>query len=235
MVVLFLTALFSVKDLVVEYSVYGRWSSEDVDGILSAYEGKSLVFVDAEEIKKEISSKTPFIVERVEKEYPSSIRVVLSSRQERYAVERADGGYYILDEIFTVCDEREEIKNSADMLDNILLEFVNIDVGGLAVKTRVDLTENTAFAIVNAFTGEINSPRDHIISVTVEDKGYGNYYLTAVMREGVSIEIRKAGDRIAEKSAAALEKYFALADKDKLSGKVICFEADGGDIIAQYE
>ena len=121
MVVLFLTALFSVKDLVVEYSVYGRWSSEDVDGILSAYEGKSLVFVDAEEIKKEISSKTPFIVERVEKEYPSSIRVVLSSRQERYAVERADGGYYILDEIFTVCDEREEIKNSADMLDNILL------------------------------------------------------------------------------------------------------------------
>ncbi|MBP5373228.1 MAG: hypothetical protein J6Y44_03485 [Clostridia bacterium] len=92
--VFFVLSLFTVKDVICEYSVYGIADFEDVENILSDYEGRNVFLVNTEEITARINGETIFNVEGVEKEYPSTIRVKLSSRQERFAVETV-GGYYI--------------------------------------------------------------------------------------------------------------------------------------------
>ena len=234
--VFFVVSLFTVKDVVSEYSVYGAAKFDEVESILSEYEGKSLVFVDCDEIKKRINENTVYNVESVTKEYPSTIRVELSSRQERYAVADPDGGYFILDEVFAVSDLRADYKNTADELDNILLDFIGVDRPELVVKTRADREHNVALSLVGSIVGKIEGPRDHIVSVVVEDKGYGDYYLTVNFREGVTAEIRKADEQTDSKAEKTFEKYFSLSDKDKLSGKIICFALSGdGEVVAQYD
>ena len=233
--VFFIVSLFTVKDVVCEYSVYGVAKFDEVEKIVSDYEGRNLTFIDVEEIKSRVNSGTIFNVESVEKEYPSTIRIKLSSRQERYAVENGEGGYYILDEVFAVCDVRSGIKNSADELDNVLLTFINVEEPELIVKTRADFEGNVALSLVKNVVEKLESPRDHIISVTVEDKGYKDYYVTVNFREGVVAEIRKADESTLEKAEKTFERYFGLSDKDKLSGKIICFALDAGGVVAQYD
>lgn len=233
--VLFLTSLFSVRDLKCEYSIYGKADFSAVESILSEYEGKSLLFIDEKEIENKINETTPYNVETVEKVFPSTVKVVLSAMQERYAVSAGDGTYYILDELFTVVDKRESIKNSADALDNILLSFIGTEPPALVLKTRIDVSDNVIFNIIDQIARSLESPRDHVLSVTFDDKGYGDYYLTVAMREGVALEIRKANLSTDGKIKATFDKYFALSDAEKLSGKVICTELDGGEIVADYE
>lgn len=233
--VFFVVSLFTVKDVVSEYSVYGAAKFDEVESILSEYEGRSLVFVDCNEIKDRINKNTIYNVESVKKEYPSTIRVELSSRQERYAVVNPDGGYFILDEIFAVSDVRANYKNNADELDNVLLTFIGVEEPELVVKTRADYENNVALSLVKSIVDEIDGPRDHLVSIVVEDKGYNDYYVTVDFFEGVTAEIRKADEQTAIKAQKTFERYFALSDKDKLSGKIICFALDGGEVVAQYD
>ena len=233
-VALVLTALFSVKDLPVTYSVYGKAEFSEVEEVLSKYKGKNLFFVKTDEIKKDINENTSFTVEKVEKKYPSTIEVVLSSRQERYAVVSEDG-FYILDDVFTVCDKRSSSLNSADGLDNVIVEFSPSIAPTLTVKKRADVENDEALKIMKEVFDEIPSPRDCVRSVFFEDKGYGDIYITIVFTEGVSAEIRKADEKTSDKVKKTYEKYVASDDGDKLSGKIICFEMQGGVIVADYE
>ena len=233
--VFFVVSLFTVKDVVSEYSVYGVAEFDEVEDILDDYEGKSLVFVDCDEIKNRINKDTVYNVESVKKEYPSTIRVKLSSRQERFAIAAQGGGYYILDEVFAVCAVREDASNSADELDNVIVDFINVDEPELIVKTRADYENNVALSLVKSVIEKIASPRDHILSVTVEDKGYNDFYFTIRFREGVTAEIRKASEMTEEKAEKTFERYFDLSDKDKLGGKIICFMLDEGEVVAQYD
>ena len=233
-VVLFLTSLFSVKDSEFSCSVYGEADFEELEEILGAYKGKNILFIDTENIRKEINDKTFFNAESVKKIYPSTIGVTLSARQERYAVQDGDE-YYILDEAFTVTEKRASVKNRSDALDNIVLSFKGVEPPALSIKTRVDAGANVEFGLIGEITRGLSSPRDHITAITFDDRGYGDYYILVSMREGVTVEIRKARERIAEKVQKAFDKYFALSDKDKLSGRVICYELVSGEIVAYYE
>lgn len=232
--VFFVLSLFTVKDVICEYSVYGAADFEDVENILSDYEGRNVFLVNTEEITARINGETIFNVEGVEKEYPSTIRVKLSSRQERFAVETV-GGYYILDEVFAVSEIRADKKNSADELDNILLTFTGMQAPELVLKKRADYENDPALKLIKGVIDGIESPRDHIISIDVEKKEENNFYVTVSFREGVVAEIRTANDLTAEKAEKTFERYFALSDWDKLSGKILCFNREGVGVVAQYE
>lgn len=232
--VFFLLSLFTVKDVICEYSVYGAAEFEDVENILSEYEGRNVFLVNTEEISARINDETIFNVEEVKKEYPSTIRVKLSSRQERFAIETT-GGYYILDEVFAVSEIRADKKNSADELDNILLTFTNVEAPELVLKTRADYENNVALSLVKTVIDSIDSPRDYILSIDVEKKEENNFYVTVFFREGVVAEIRKAGELTEEKAEKTFERYLALSDWDKLSGKMICFANNDGEVVVQYD
>ena len=55
------------------------------------------------------------------------------------------------------------------------------------------------------------------------------------MQEGVVIEIRWAGDSLAEKINAGVAYYLSLEENQKISGGVIAEKMSSGKISAHYE
>ena len=226
-------AVFSVKDVNVDYCVYGE-RAEGVEEALSVFEGRNLLFISEAEIEEEIKKNAAVKVNGVRKVYPSSIYVSVSRRQERYALKSSDGEYYILDEEFAAVDKRGDTSNEADGLNNILVEF--------DVKTPPVATVNSYLdgedVYVKAFETAIGcflTPRDIIESVLVyETPEIGNVRITIRLRSGLEIVVYKALERTYEKTRAAIEKLDTLSDADKITGRIECLELAGGDISAVY-
>lgn len=63
---------------------------------LEAHRGKSLLFLDTEEIRKELAAYPYFEVKKLEKSYPNGLEVELSERREMFLFE-SGGASYILD------------------------------------------------------------------------------------------------------------------------------------------
>ena len=231
--VLVFVALFSVKDVTVNYSVYGA-RVEGVEDVLSVYKGKNLLFVSESDIEKTIKDNYALKVDFVEKVYPSTIIVGVSSRQERFAVSTGEGDYYVVDEEYAVVDRREDCSNFADSLDNIVVTFDVSEKIEISLNKYLDASD----AYVKAFIGVIekfDSPRDEIESVSVvETAEKGNVRITLNTRVGLAIVIFKALERTDEKAQAAVAKFRYLSDTDKLTGKIECLETSDGKISAVY-
>lgn len=63
---------------------------------LEAHRGKNLLFLDTEEIRKELAAYPYFEVKKLEKSYPNGLEVELSERREMFLFE-SGGASYILD------------------------------------------------------------------------------------------------------------------------------------------
>ncbi len=63
---------------------------------LEAHRGKSLLFLDTEEIRKELAAYPYFEVKKLEKSYPNGLEVELSERREMFLFE-SGGASYVLD------------------------------------------------------------------------------------------------------------------------------------------
>ena len=231
--VLIFVALFSVKDVTVNYSVYGA-RVDGVEDVLSAYKGKNLLFVSENDIEKTIKDNYALKVDFVKKVYPSTIVVGVSSRQERFAVETGEGDYFVVDEEYAVVARRADCSNFADSLNNVVVTFDVSEKPQVGLNKYLDTTD----AYVKAFFGVIeqfDSPRDEIESVSVvETAEKGNVRITLKTRVGLSIVIFKALEKTEEKAEAAVAKFRYLSDTDKLSGKIECLETSDGKISAVY-
>lgn len=227
-------AVFSVKDIDVTYSVYGE-TGDLAEEILSQYVGRNLLFVDEAEIADRLKSATALKVDFVEKVYPSTIKVSLSSRQERFAISDGAGGYYVADEEYAVVDKRSTAANSTDALDNIV---VRLDVGEsltLAVGGELPIEEKPYLKAFKTVVESFSSPRDEICSVLIyQTAEAGNYRITVTLRQGVRIVVYKATEKTFQKINAGISKLSALTDAEKLDGKIECWELDGGSVTAVY-
>ena len=231
--VLIFVALFSVKDITVDYSVYGS-RVEGVEEVLASYKGRNLLFVGEGEIEQTIKDNFALKVDFVKKVYPSSIEVGVSSRQERFVIPTGEGDYYVVDEEYAVVAKRGDRCNFADELDNILVTFEVSEPPVININKHLDLTN----AYVKGFKDTIekfSSPRDEIESVSVvETAEKGNVRITLKTRVGVSIVIFKALEKTDEKASAAVAKFRFLSDSDKLTGKIECLMLADGSISAVY-
>ena len=226
-------ALFSVKDISVSYSVYGD-EMADVSSVLKKYEGANLLLLNVSDVEKDIKDNFALKVDSIEKVFPSSLKIVLSSRQERFAI-AAEGGYYIVDEEYAVVAKRQTPQNSADALDNVIVRF---DVAGdvpIAEYKQLACDENAYLKAFKATFDEAKSPRDDICEALVyETEERGNVRITLKTRLGVEIVIFKALEDTAVKAKAAFEKFSSLAAEDKLCGKIECYMRTDGTVSAVY-
>lgn len=231
--ILVFVALFSVKDIVVSYSVYGERVT-GVEDVLSEYKGKNLLFVNQDEIEKKLKDNFALKIDWVKKVYPSTIEVGVSSRQERYAISTGQGDYYIVDEEYAVVARRSDTSNFADRLNNVVVTFDVDENPSFAVNSSLDAENKYVKAFETVVEG-FSSPRDVIESVLIyETAEKGNVRITVKMRVGVSIVVYKALDKTSAKIAAAKSKYESLSDEDKLIGEIQCLESDSGAISAVY-
>ncbi len=234
-VALFFTALYSVKDVHCEYSVYDSSDVEKAEEILQSFKGKNLIFLNENEVKNAILENTSLKVEKVEKVFPNKIEVKLTSRQERFAVLSPSGNYYVLDEDFTVVAIRGDISNSADELNNIVVDFQVENKPVLELKQTIDTVNDLRYKALRTCVEPFESPRDVIESITLyETEEAGNFRVFIKLREGVTIVVYKALTSTENKILAGLAKYATLADKDKLIGEIVCYQEDSGKIKAVY-
>ncbi len=234
-VALSFTALYSVKDVECSYSVYDSSDVGKAQELLQSFKGKNLLFLKEDAVEKAILDNTSLKVESVEKVYPNKIKVKLTSRQERFAILSSSGSYYILDEDFTVVAIRNNISNTADELDNILVDFQVEDKPNLELKQTLDIDNDLRYNALYRCVKPFSSPRDEILSITLyETEEKGNFRVFIKLREGVTIVVYKALTNTDNKILAGLSKYSALDDKDKLQGQIVCYEETSGLIKAVY-
>ncbi len=231
-VVLCFFAVFSVNDINVQYSVYSDSDKALCDEILDGYRGKNLLFLDVDDLKQEILDKTSLKVESITKQYPFTLNVKLFARQERFAIQTAQGDYYILDDEYTVIDKRQSPINGADNLSDIILEFITPDTLTLNLKAPLELSNDSLLQSLKLSLSCFDSPRDLIERVTVYkvDNEADNYRLIFTFRSGVKMEVRKALDLPKEKTQAGLQKYLSLTDVDLFKGTIICYTLDSGEV-----
>ena len=120
---------------------------------------------------------------------------------------------------------------------NIILNFGNseFDASLLHLRSTLDIGREDLLKSVTDMIAQINSPRDFIKEITVEEKEKGiNYYVNFKTFEGVVIEVRKALDNPTEKITLAQNKYLSLFDRDKLTGKIAVYTTDNGQTVATY-
>lgn len=229
-------AVFSVASINIDYSYYTDSEVDNANRLLSHYYGANLLFVDTDKVVNLVNENTSLKVESVKKNYPNVLEIKLKQRQERFAIKTSDG-YFILDEEWTVVDKRDNLKNSVDNLDNILLTFQNaeFDASILQIRSTLTIGRDDLLNAVTSMVNEISSPRDFIKEIVVVEKEKGvNFYVNFLTFEGVTIEVRKALLDPKQKITLGVEKYESLFDRDKLSGKVAVYSLDSGEIVATY-
>lgn len=236
MAVLLCQSLFSVSDVIVTYSVYTDSDTLKTAQLLQEYKGKNLIFLNTEKIKNNVTENTLFKVESVRKAYPNKLEINLKSCRERFAV-KTNAGYVILDDEYMVCDVRNNLDNSSDNLKNILIEFENEreNFENLKIKDYLTFSNQDVLDSLKTVISAIDSPRDFISSVRIEEKEKGsNYYVYLTTVEGVEIELRKVLSKPEEKTLAGVEKYRSLSDSDRLIAKIAVYESVLGDIVATF-
>lgn len=217
---------FSLRDVNVYYSVYTDGEVEKAEKLLKSFEGKNLLFLKEEEVESAIIGNTSLKVKKIEKNYPDALVVELVARQERFAVETADGEYFILDDEYSVTDKRADFANEGDGLANVLIEFELLTNPVLEVKGTLNV-KNGALGAMAKTVAKFDSPRDSIKSIRLLEREKDNVTVFVTLKEGVTIEIRKALERLDEKLEAGLAKYASLTDGEKIEGSVLCYESLG--------
>lgn len=231
--VLVFVALFSVKDIDVCYSIYGE-NEYDCVKILSKYKGKNLLFLDEEEVRKELEAQTVLKINEVKKVYPSTIKVSVSSRQERFAIEGKKGEFFIVDDEYAVVAVRGDTTNNTDTLNNVLVRFDVSETLNFSVRSYLDFS-SSVLSSFKTVADAFDSPRDEIEEIFVyETEEKGNIRISVSMRSGVKIVLYKATERTQEKIVTAKNKLDGLDDTDKLFGEIICLERVDGEIYATY-
>jgi len=226
-----LNAIFSVVSVKVDFTLFSEVAREDavkLQGELDKeFVGDSTVFLDLGEVKA-IAEKYPaFKVESVEKDYPRTVLMSVTEREEMFAVEKEEGGFKIYDREGVYLCDRETNENRADKAENIRLS------GFTGAEDR--LTE--AFRILKALDDSLKDLRMNLAAVTLHSPSTHaeDDYFVMSFREGVTCTFSGLSDRGEEKALAAVEKYLTLEDEDKMFGEIIVVEHSvSGEIIATY-
>lgn len=226
-----LNTLFSVRDITVEYSVVGADSAEEVESLLEKYKGKSIFFVDVDDVKEEITSDRYLKVVSVKKIYPCELYVSLSERTEKFycaGVKDGTSGYYLFDEEFFVTHFSEDLPSNSSGL--IGIDFID-RMGGrspdLALKRAVDFPHGANDLIlrcVNSLGGQ--APNVRRLTVVCMPEG-GNVRIALKTAEGVTIELWGANILLEEKTVSALQYYLTLSESEKICGSIITSLVDG--------
>lgn len=223
--------LFSVAEIKVNYSVYNE-NVEEVESLLSKYNGKSIFFINENEIEREITNNRYLKVLSVKKQYPCTIIVELTERGERYALKTESDWYFLDDEFFAVRSSSECVSLRGEKLT--LISFYG--VSGEEMPQTCTLKQ--VFSFPNGTNdnvremlkvlGDTGENMREIRFVFTPEKG--NYRILIYSVEGVVIEIQKAGEFGYEKLSKGIEYYNNLPVERKMRGKILVNRLKNGEI-----
>lgn len=189
---------------------------------LEAHRGKSLLFLDTEEIRKELAAYPYFEVKKLEKSYPNGLEVELSERREMFLFE-SGGASYILDGDGFILAEGGQNEGLIRLTAKTFAEDdeearEDIAVISAEVGSTLSLEDGGLLSLVYQMS-ELADYTDTIEEIEVRyGKIGGEVLMDEVvfhMRTGVEIWVSSALDAGMDKMALALRAFNAGTDYQK--------------------
>ena len=233
--ILGVSAVYRVDRVTVEASVVSEEAKVEADALKErleeVYDTTSIFFASDAQAKEVLKDFPYFRLTGFEKSYPNRLIVKIIEDAEIYAVERADGQYYILGEDGTVLDVRDTHINTLTGSENVLLKGVNVTGGNGAVPTG-DVCFEPMLSLCKELSVLLGGIRSNVVSVEVFMRSPNTIY-RVTMREGVKLYFGEPASQVKEKAKAAVDTYLSLTNEEKLSGRIVISEV-GEKIFASY-
>lgn len=230
-------ALFKVADITVMAEIVNG-STENIvsvteDGV-KKYKSKNLVFLNEENLREELESKTPYLkVESIKKTYPNVLSVKVTERQEVFCIKNG-GNYYALTSDFYCVAKKADNLNNVDGKRNIIINCSLSDYSNDALSVgktfgfNDKITQQYILSALNSFA----DMRDDLLSVTVKVKenSFYNRQIVLKMTEGVEIVLDNANVKTLEKINFAYD-YYRVLDNKSVGLYIVTVSATSGECI----
>ena len=227
--------VFRVGNVAMVATVVSEDSKESVgqlkEELASFYKDRSIFTVKQKDARNILDQYPYFRVVEFKKVYPNEVIITIEEEAEVYAVEKADGEYYILGETGAILEVRSSLKNRLDNADNIVIKglTVNGEKGGLL--TGDDCWE-TMFLLCKTMHESLGGIRRNVQSVEVLSRSPETFYVIR-MREGLNVYVGAPSIMTVEKVKSAMDKYMALSDSERMSGRLTVRDSDG-EVFVSY-
>ena len=241
-VILFLAAVFlggatvfRVDDVALVATVVSTEAKAEKDKlqeeILALYKGESIFSVEETALEKVLKDYPYVRVTDFKKVYPNKIVVTVLEEAESYAVQRAEGGFYVLGSSGIVLDIRNVNVNRLDQKANVVLSGLTV-TGKKGETLSGDECWASLFALCNAMDEKLGGIRNNVVSVEVLTRTPETFY-AVTMREGVRIYIQDPDKGTEVKAEKVLDAYMALSNEERMTGRLTVREADG-EVLVSY-
>ena len=241
-VLLFLSAItlgcatvFRIDNVAMVATVVSEESKANVaqlkEDLVEFYKNKSIFSAKEKHLKGILNDYPYFRVAKFTKAYPDKIIITIEEEAEVYAVEKGDGGYYVLSETGAVLDIRNSIKNRLDGEDNVYVKGLTLtgEKGGLLAG---DDCWDSMFLFCQAMNESLGGIRSNVLSVEVLSRTPETFYMIT-MREGINIYVGNPFELAAEKAKMAMDKYMVLSDEERMTGRLTVRDVNG-EVFVSY-
>ncbi|MBQ8284302.1 MAG: hypothetical protein IJX75_04330 [Clostridia bacterium] len=211
-------------------------SKELEERLLKAYDKDSYFSCDSKKAETLVKEYPYFRLTAFKKAGPNRLIIEIKEDAEMYAVPvlEQQNLYYILGADGVVLGIRETYINRFDGKDNLLIQGLNVN--GEEGKTLTgDWVVHSLFTICNQASKLLNGIRRNITLIEVIRKASAEEetILKLTTREGVKIYVRNPASMPEEKAQKAIEKYLALSDFERLTGRIAVSDK-GGEVLITY-
>ena len=233
--VLGISSVYRVDTVTLKTNLVSQEAKQEAEALQvrleTAYADDSIFFADNTKALEIIKEYPYFRVSAFEKEYPNRLVIEVTENAETYAVEKSDGGYYILSSDGTVLAIRDTHVNPLNSEVNVIFKGLNVS-GNVGGKIGGDECMESVLNLSESISKRLGGIRRNVVSVEVFARAPETIFCFT-MKEGVKIYIGSPSVAVEEKAKKAIDEYMALSNAQKLSGKLVILDGDDG-ILAIY-
>lgn len=230
------STVFRVDRAEIRLTAVSDESSDEAEALrqklLAAYKGDASFFVEGDKAKKIFEEFPYFRLTSLSVKYPDTLVVEVTEDAEIYAVEKADGEYYILGLDGIVLGERADHTNRSDGGNNVFLNGMTVTA------TRGKVLEGEGVAEILSFGKEmyslLNGLRSNVTSIEWQKPAPSVTQICFQMKEGVKVFVQKPAELTKEKAKKLVDCYLSLTDSQRLTGEIRVTNAEDGQIMAAY-
>ncbi len=212
------------------FSEQGEAEAVTLKKELDEYTGSSTTFLDLSEVEEAVEKYPCFRLEKVEKKFPKTLKVVVSERRELFAYET--NGKFAMIDTEGICLRMADENVSRSGGENVLLSNFSFDVT-VGQKVEGEYMD----ALISAFSGfeeYLKDPRVNIREVLWDPEGNVsnpvNNFFKISMREGSVISMQNPLSKPDEKARESVKVYEHFSDVEKLYRSIMVTDGYDGTV-----
>lgn len=196
--------IFSIKKVDVKFNVATGNGVVEIQKELDKYVGDNLLFLDLDDVYKDLEQNPYYEVVKVEKNYPNLLTVEFTERLETYCLEY-EGKVFTLDKEGFVLNQQNLSEFEGVGSDRIMLELDSFTIRSLSVGSKISTDDDevlfSVFEMAKAvrLTDCIN--RIKVRSFSIDRTAW--FYIDT----GVTIQVPKVYERGVDKIVCAFDVY----------------------------